>query len=89
MVQLLLTGLRYLLPSMMSLVIPAIAFLIYFKFVDWFIAIALGALGEVNSVTLNATGVGGWMLGQLRIAECISIYLAFVTLGFCMSLVRR
>lgn len=89
MVQLIITALRTFLPSMLALVVPAISFLIYYKFVDWFIAIALGAVGEINATTLTATGVGGWLLGQLRMAECISIYLACLTLGFCMSLVRR
>jgi len=89
MVAILLAALKPLLTLLISFIIPAISFFIYYKFVDWFIAIALGAISDMGGVALSATGLGGWMLVQLRMAECISIYLAAVTLGFCLKLVRR
>ena len=89
MVALLLAGLKLLIPAIVSLIVPAISFFIYYKFVDWFIAIALGVISDMGGVALSASGLGGWILGQLRMAECISIYLAALTLGFCLKLVRR
>lgn len=82
-------ALKILLSSLAYVIIPAISFFIYYKFVDWFIAIALGAIGEFSTLTLSVGGLGGWMLGQLRAAECLSIYLSCLTLGFCIKLAKR
>lgn len=89
MVALLLAGLKALLPAMVALIVPVVSFIVYYKFVDFFISIALGAIGEIGGISLAVTGLGGWVCSQLRMSECISLYLAAVTLGFCLKLVRR
>jgi len=89
MVALLLAGLKLLIPAIVSLIVPAVSFFIYYKFVDWFIAIALGAISEIGVINLSVSSFAGWIMVQLRMAECLSVYLAAVTLGFCLRLVRR
>lgn len=89
MIVILIVAIKAVLMGMFCVVLPATLFFVYVKLSGWIIDIALGALGGVSQVTLNASSLAAWVLQTVRFPEALSLYLSLLTLAFVLRLAKR
>jgi len=76
--------------SFCSVILPIIIMQVIMKLQTLFIGYITSKINEggIPSVTLQLTGLTGWMANELQIPLCISIILSAVALHFSLRLLR-